>query len=199
MKSEKITDVKRNKFFAREVSEMPDGMVGVYQLGKLFQLTENKAGVVLNIRCSGKKAIDLEVGNDIAIFDDVNDPSSAEMIILERSKFDINPITGKEILVSRYPKGMNFIPVGAKLADGTPHPAAGTGFMSGQLMGFPPDYLNKSNPFAGIKEEDIFYAIEIVQCSYKDGKLNIDKRELKTIDKILDGTTSVEEVLRVLV
>lgn len=187
MKSEKIIEVKRNKFFAREVTEMPDGMVGVYQLGKLFQLTENKAGVVLNIRCSGKKAIDLEVGNDIAIFDDVNDPSSAEMIILERSKFDINPITGKEILVSRYPKAMNFIPVGAKLADGTPHPAAGTGFMSGQLMGFPPDCLNKSNPFAGIKEEDIFYAIEFIQCSYRNNKFSVDKRELKTIDKILPG------------
>ena len=162
-------------------------MTGVYQLGKLFQLTENKAGVILNIRCSGVRAFDIEVGSDIMLFDDINDPASAEHIILERSKYDINPLTGKKILVSRYPKAINFIPAGAKLADGTPHPAAGTGFLTGQVIGFPPENIHQSNPFIGIKPEDLFYAIEFVPCSYKDGKLIFGKRELKTIDKILPG------------
>lgn len=165
-----ITEVSRHPRAAWKVENMPDGMTGVYQLGHPFQLSPTEAGITLNIRCSGVKAIDLEVGNDLLIFDHLHPFALDRIQPLCRAGKGINPKTGREILLSRYPKNIGFVPHGALLENGAPHPHAGTGFAIGQVLGFPADRLDRTDPFSNLAPEDIFYALEVIPCSY-DGRI----------------------------
>lgn len=138
---------------------------GVYQLGSPFQLSSTQVGLSLNIRYSGIRAVDLEIGSDLAIFDDINHISGGHIQELTRYSHDVHPKTGRKMLLARYPVIINFIPFGAKRSDGTPHPFAGTGFGINSVIGFPEDRLS-SDVFEGMEEDEQFYAVEIHQYIY---------------------------------
>ena len=170
-----------------EVKNMPEGMKGVYQLGFPVQLAPDLAAVVLNIRYSGVKAVDLEIGSDLLFLDELGKSAPPKIIPLDRSERFVNPLTGKEVLLAKYPKQIGFVPLGARMPSGRPHPHAGTGFVIGQVMGFPPESLNRSDCFAETKPEDVFYGIEMAQCSFDGKDFRIwDSRIFRT-DELLPG------------
>ena len=72
----------------------------------------------------------------------------------------------------RFPVSGGFIPLGAKLADGRPHPAAGTGFLFSGTLTFLPD-RTQGHPQAGKDDRDI----EFVQLRWDGTKLKVTKRE----------------------
>ncbi len=182
-----ITGVSRSSRAIWQVADMPEGMTGVYQLGFPLQLSPTEAGVSLNIRCSGVKAIDLEVGNDLLISDDLGGRRFKRIVPFGRAGKGINPKTGEAIVYSRYPINVGFVPLGARLDDGSPHPHAGTGFGIGQVQGFPADRLNMSDPFSGMAPEDMFYAIEISQCVYDGEEFKIVSSRFFDVSEILPG------------
>ena len=181
-----LLKISSRRCFAKKVNTLKN-MDGVYQIGHPAQLDETAIAVGLNIRCCGVNAIDLEVGNDVMILRNLEHTENAEIRILDRPSKFINPLTGQEELLARYPKNIGFVPLGAKLDNGVPHPFAGTGFIIGQVMGFPLERLNRSDCFAGIPQEKIFYGFEIAQLRY-DGKIFVvgDKKICK-ISEILSG------------
>lgn len=145
-----------------------ENMRGVYQLGSLFQLSSTEAGLSVNLRYSGIRAVDLEIGSDLVIFDDSSKISAGRIQPLQRFSYGQHPKTGRKMLFARYPLSISFVPLGAKCPDGSAHPHAGTGFGINQMAGFPTDRLN-NDVFDGMKEDEHYYAMELHQFSY-DGK-----------------------------
>lgn len=184
-----ISEITRRKRAFCEVGSLPNGMTGVYQLGTTCQLSPTEAGVSLNIRYSGTKAIDLEIGCDFAIFDDMGNMKNARIQEFGRAEYTRNPIDNSEILMARYPRSVVFVPLGATLPDGTPHPAAGTGFCMGVVMGFPAErFRTMTNPFAGIRDEDIFYGVEIGQCKYDGKDFTVSDLKIGPVTSVLEGS-----------
>ncbi|NMA42151.1 MAG: hypothetical protein GX946_02075 [Oligosphaeraceae bacterium] len=161
-------------------------MSGIYQLAHPAQLSPTEFALSLNIRACGVTAIDLEIGNDLLIADDLQS-GQYRVMPLDRYTFGPNPLTGKEVLFAHYPKNLAFVPLGAKHADGTPHPYAGTGFIIGQILSFPIEALDKSNCFDGIPEEEIFYGLEIGQCTYDGKDFKIRDLQIRKISDFLPG------------
>ena len=164
-----------------------ENMSGVYQIGHPAQLDRETAIVGLNIRCCGVNAIDLEVGNDIMFLRDPEHPEKAEIRVLDRPSEFINPLRGEKELLAHYPKNIGFVPLGAKLPDGTPHPFAGTGFIIGAVIGFPLNRLGHSDTFSGIPPEKRYYGLEIAQCSYDGKNFTVNPGRLCMISEVLPG------------
>lgn len=159
---------------------------GVYQLGSPFQLSSTQVGLSLNIRYSGIRAVDLEIGSDLAIFDDINHISDSHIQELTRYSHDVHPKTGRKMLFARYPVIINFVPFGAKRPDGTPHPFAGTGFGINSVIGFPEDRLS-SDVFEGMEDDEQFYAVEIHQYTYDGTHFREVSGRMYRPDELLDG------------
>lgn len=182
-----ISGASRRPRLCWEVKQMPNGMTGVYQIGIPAQLSATDVGISLNIRCTGVKAIDFEVGNDLLILDDFDHPDLSRIQAIDRANRGINPLTGKEVIFARYPKNIGFVPLGVLAADGKPHPHAGTGFLIGQVTGFPTDRLDRSDSFAGIDEKDIFYGLEVKQCTYDGRNFKLGRSRIFAISELIPG------------
>lgn len=112
-------------------SDTPANQAWVYGLGLPFQISPTEAGIFANI---GRKdlfsqgKIDVEAGTDLIIFDDLDRIGAARVIPLQRGEEITHPRSDERLLMSSYPVAGGFVPWGAKRADGSPHPHAGTGF-----------------------------------------------------------------------
>ena len=123
-----ITGASKNRRAIWEVGvDLPPGKAGVYQLGFPFQISPTEIGISLNIRWSGVKTIDMEIGNHLLIMDHLGAIDSKRIQVLNRSEAKSHPRSGKPTLFARYPLQGGFIPHGALRPDGTPHPHAGIG------------------------------------------------------------------------
>ena len=109
-------------------THVPDGENWRYGLGFPFQLSPTSAGIFANIHRVSASTWDYEVGTDILLFDDLRRLVPENAIPLSRNHRDTHPVTGKEVVMVKYPMHGGFVPLGATRADGTPHPHAGTGF-----------------------------------------------------------------------
>jgi len=109
----------------------------VYGVGAAFQVGPGTAASILNLRVRGVPTIDLEAGNDILVFRRLDDLREERAMPLDRTERIRDPGDGREYLHVRYPPNGGFVPVGARLDSGAPHPAAGTGFGLAQTICFP--------------------------------------------------------------
>ena len=187
MTNKGIDHIDKSPLFAQRVDTLVDNMTGVYQLGVPAQLSATEVLISMNIRASGVKAIDLEIGNDFVIIDSLEHPTKGKAQVFDRYSRGINPINGKEVLFSHYPRALHFVPFGAKRLDGSPHPHAGTGFAVNQIMGFPITGLDRPDCFSGIPEEEIFYGLELSQCEYDGKEFKVISSEIRQINEFLPG------------
>jgi hypothetical protein len=137
-----------------------------YEVGKLFQLDRTTALLVASLREQGGH--DFSVGNDAFIFRDLSDIIPEHAIPLNRldPKYRLKSGNGTAVLAKYYVNGM-FVPLGAKLANGRPHPAQGTGFFLTTAMAFLPD-RSDTHP-----DNDIF--IELLQVRWNGKTLRLHK------------------------
>jgi hypothetical protein len=90
------------------------------------------------------------------------------------------------LYVSRYPVLGGFVPIGARLDNGEPHPHAGTGFGVSRLIGFPADmssriWIDMPEPYMGFEMYQFYYdgsAFKIEQTRISDGTDIFPDREL---------------------
>jgi len=108
--------------------DQPEGKVWRYGIGIPFQIAPRLAGVFLNIRSDYEPTWDFETGTDIILFDDLAKTDQAKIFPVSRNHFEPDPETGEPLEMVKYPVTGGFVPYGAKRADGSPHPHAGTGF-----------------------------------------------------------------------
>lgn len=109
----------------------PHGVTGdiSYELGLCAQLDDSHAIIIVNIDEQGGG--DLCVGTDAFVFQKIEDIQPENAIPITRVDPNYVLKSGKQGYLAKFPGPVGFVPLGAKRADGTPHPAAGTGFFIG--------------------------------------------------------------------
>jgi hypothetical protein len=117
-----ITGITKGRAALTVPPDTPPNEVWRYGLGFPFQVAPRKAALFCNIRRDGTHSVDLEIGSDVVLFDDLSDIRAGNAIPLSRYEMTASSLTRKGPVLG------GFVPLGAKLADGSPHPHAGTGF-----------------------------------------------------------------------
>ena len=142
----------------------PEGQVLRYGLGFPFQVAPKQAAVFCNLRVEGLPVVDFENGTDVILFDDLANIGADEAIPVSRNEEETDPASGNPRIVVKYPMIGGFVPLGARRADGSPHPHAGTGFGICQAISFP---VAKPGQFSWETERK--HGLEVHQLAY-DGE-----------------------------
>ena len=109
-----------------------------YELGQLYQLDQEHCLLVTGMREQGGD--DLNVGNDAFVFTKLSELVPEQAIPINRVDPAYRLRSGQGVGVqAKYPVCGAFVPLGARLENGSPHPAAGTGFLLSQGVTFLPD------------------------------------------------------------
>ena len=114
---------------------------------------------------------DFAIGNDGFIFKDLSEIDPKRAIPINRLDPNYRFKSGKGSgVLARFPVGGAFVPLGAKLENGDPHPGEGTGFLLTSCQAFLPDRSDAApNP-------DEF--LELQQLKWEKGQLLITASEL---------------------
>jgi acetyl esterase/lipase len=169
------------------VATQPAKEEWAYQIARAFQLSATNIGLLLNIRRCHVNTVDTEVGNDLVILDRLDSVTPKVMVPLNRSEVGTHPRTGEQLLMCRYPLAGGFVPLGACLADGTPHPHAGTGFGMSHIIGFPVDAVGKIVVHGEWQIKDKYSAVELQQYRYDGTTFIVEHTERILFDKLLAG------------
>jgi hypothetical protein len=125
-----------------------------YGLAFPLQVGPKTAAVLVNRHIEGKGVGDFEDGTDLIVFDSLPTISASVPVPLSRKEIVNDPSMGEPRVFVAFPELGGFVPVGARRADGTPHPHAGTGFCLGYSHGYfmkengaprPPDAKNPAS------------------------------------------------------
>jgi len=157
----------------------------VYGLAAPMQISPTEVAVFLNLRVCGVAVVDLEAGVDLLIFDHLDQVREERAVPLLRTARTTHPTTGEEIVLVQYPIMGGFVPLGALLPDGTPHPHAGTGFGLSQGLGYPGDH-STTRP---AHNEDIHRIFELHQFRYDGTDFTVTSSELLTPEQVMPGWT----------
>ena len=153
-----------------------------YELGHLLQLDRDHCLLVASMDEQGGG--DLCVGNDGFVIQNLTDIAAEKAIPLNRAVQDyvLKP-GGEKTFMAKYPAVGQFVPLGARLADGKPHPAAGTGVLFSCTSTFRAD---KTTQDANPKR-----MVEVIQLSWDGSNLKVTNREIisRLLDLELTGST----------
>jgi hypothetical protein len=141
----------------RVPADTPAGDAWYYGIGVPFQIAPGKAALSANIRKDYCPVVDFETGTDIILFDDLSTISAEGAIPISRNHEAPHPETGQPSIMMKYPVIGGFVPLGAKKADGSPHPHAGTGFGLSQVVPF---VIEKNDSVASTLSEQFQFAYD---------------------------------------
>jgi hypothetical protein len=139
-----------------------------YEIAKIFQLDQETALLVTSLREQGGH--DFEIGNDGFIFRKLSEIVPKAAFPINRLETNYTTRAGEPAVLAKYPVHGIIIPLGAKLENNTPHPAAGSGFLISTLLSFTPDRAEVTpNP-------DQF--VELYQVRWDGKELKVEKDKL---------------------
>lgn len=104
------------------------GRQAVSGMGTAFQLDADTAGFLLAQRPTPCPAIDFTAGTDLVLVREPRDFEAVPGVPLVRAEERVHPSSKATVRMATWPLMGGFVPRGARLPDGSPHPAAGTGF-----------------------------------------------------------------------
>jgi hypothetical protein len=115
-----------------------------YELGTCFQLDRDHCLLVSNLDEQGGP--DLCVGNDAFVFQKLSDIKARNAIIINRAEPEYkSPAGSNTSFLAKYPVSGFFVPLGALLPNGQPHPGAGSGLLISVCVAYASD---RSDPTA---------------------------------------------------
>jgi hypothetical protein len=167
----------------RDPVEEAPAQVLKYGLGFLFQVAPRQAVVLCNVRSVGTGHWDFEEGTDAIVFDDLATIAQQKAVVVARSTQDTNPQTGQRRVAVHYPVGGGFVPLGARGADGAPHPHAGTGFGFAEVLCFD---LNDQGYFTWDQPHTQQWCV--YQFAYDGQRFRVVKAEMKPPEAPLKTT-----------
>jgi hypothetical protein len=198
-----ITEVITGKRVFVVPPDTPPGKTWVYQVGLPFQVSAEEAAVFCNVRESLYEGIDFEVGVDVIIFSDLSLMGGARPTAVIRNHVEINPNSipsGKRATMVKYPMRGGFVPLGAKLENGTLHPYMGTGFGLGLALAWNSDDPDVSSEFRGgsyrdgppwgifrFQGEEAYGYWELSEFSYDGSNFTVTGTERVKYDELLPG------------
>lgn len=158
---------------------VPPGFTGVYDLAGWLQLDDRTVGVVVDLRCVLSGAFDFGLGCDLAVMRDPELRRAESFQPLIRAWELKHPVTGTRTIAIPYSVEGGFVPLGARLADGSPHPHAGTGFGISQVLGRPigPDGKVKVGYVDG-NDPEHFARWALLQFAWDGKTFTVTDREL---------------------
>jgi hypothetical protein len=188
-----IVQVTRSNARLRIPASTPAGELWRYCISFPFQLASRKAAVLCNIR--GNHPGDFEVGVDVIPFDDLSHFQVDKAVPITRIEKSTNPNSqppGEPCWLIKQWDRVGFIPWGAKRADGSPHPHAGTGFGINEVFAWPlrdrralPGADDRpSDPFGGQEGHSYF---ELHQFAYDGKEFRVLSSETVAHDQHLPG------------
>ena len=174
--------VRHGRLLSRPATQ-PEGTVGAvsYELGRILQLDRDHCLLVASMDEQGGG--DLCVGNDCFVIQKLSDIDAAKAIPLNRAVKDykVSP-DGEKTFLAKYPAVGEFVPLGARLANGKPHPAAGTGVLLSCVSTY---QLDKTEGDKSVR------MVEVIQLRWDGSNLKIVGREIvsQLLGLKLNGST----------
>jgi hypothetical protein len=167
--------------FAR--SAVP-GETLIYQISYPFQVAERQAGLFVNLRLGHAPSQDFEAGADVVLFDDLTGIGRQTPIPITRNQEGANPHDqGRSAMMVKYPVCGGFVPLGAKRADGSPHPHAGTGFGNNQSKA---RQLGKDPYYRGDFSRN-YQVHEVHQLAYDGTTFRVVETDVVPMDALVPG------------
>ena len=145
-----------------------------YECGRCFQLDKTHSLLVASMDEQGGH--DMCVGNDGFIFQKLSDIKPENAIPLNRSdpEYKLKSRDGYAWL-AKFPAKGAFVPLGAKMKDGKPHPAAGTGVLISTGLTY--------NPGRTAADQYSEMIVEILQLRWDGKSLTIE--QISFMDEVL--------------
>ena len=167
-----FVSIKKHGRILTQTHRQPEGTNKpvTYELGKVFQLDKDTSLLVASMREQGGH--DFAVGNDGFVFRKLSDISAEKAIPINRLDPNYKLKSGAIGVMGKFPASGAFVPLGAKLPNGKPHPAAGTGFIFSGTITFLPD-RTEGHPQA-TREDRV---VDFVQLRWDGKSLTIISRE----------------------
>jgi hypothetical protein len=172
----------------------PPGETWRYLIPYTFQVAPRLAALSLNIKPHPGPGQDFPCGVDILLFDDLRHLHPERAIPLTRNHEERNPnADNKMAFMAKTPAQIGFVPFGAKRADGSPHPHAGTGWALTNASARPvddsegtvnlPDRVGRS-AFKGARAYNYF---ERYPLAYDGGRFTVGAVESIRRSEVVDG------------
>jgi hypothetical protein len=160
-----ISSVTRGTYDLRDPVNKPiGGSLYYYNSAIVIQLDATTAGLLASIRRNGTPWYDYEAGIDLVVFNTTSGLNAATIVPISRPAYEHDPENpAKLCLTSVFPMYGGFVPRGAAVGNGRPHPHAGTGFGI-KLVGFYPAKTSRSWP--RFSHGRCTYRLELQQFSY---------------------------------
>lgn len=185
--SDYITQITKSPLKLRFPNSTPADEHWIYQVAVPFQISPTDAALIVNIRLGKTRVVDLEVGSDLIVFNDLNNISGDHALPLTRYTYETHPRTGEQLMLSHGWAAGGFVPLGAKREDGSPHPHAGTGFGLAAVHGYPVSLADKEDTHVDVNS-DIYMRLEMLQYAYDGKEFKITHRQQIASEDMLPGT-----------
>lgn len=176
-----ITSVRRNLHEILTPPHAPAGEHWRYGLGFPLQVSPTQAAIFANIHRVSAATWDYEAGTDGLIFDDLRGLIPEVAIPLSRNHRETHPATGKKVTMVKNPLLGGFVPIGAKHADGSPHPHAGTGF------GIALAIAHDASTDLPLAHDEPYAYFELSQLAFDGRDLRVTKTERIQFGDLLPG------------
>ena len=175
-----VTGVTRGPADLAVPPNTPEGEQMRYGLGFPFQVAPSKAALFCNLRIEGVPVGDFENGTDVILFDALSNVAADGAIPISRNEKPVDPQTGEQHIIVKYPVVGGFVPLGAKRADGSDHPNTGTGFGICAALEFP---VNEEGYFTW--DMKYIHHLEVYQLIYDGRTFRVLRSEMKKADTLL--------------
>ncbi|MCG2659710.1 MAG: glycoside hydrolase [Kiritimatiellae bacterium] len=185
-----ITGVSRGLNMIQTPPSTPAGEHWRYGTGLPFQVSSTQAAILANIHCVSARSWDYETGTDVILFDDPKWMIADGAIAVSRNHKERHPRLGEMMTMVKYPLLGGFIPLGAKRADGSSHPHAGTGFGMCYCMANDVDEAalrGEQRDTYDLTGDDLHAYFELSQLSFDGGQFHADLPERVTFDDLVPG------------
>ena len=161
---------------------VPPGETCRYGICCPFQVSPDTVGLFCGVR--GGRGYDFEVGTDVILFKEPSQISAERAIAVSRNHEAVNPNSsppGQPALMVKYPIRGGFVPLGARLEDGTPHPHAGTGFGVSMAVAWTADQ-RKEYPMA-----EKYHHVEVYQLAYDGVDFKVSRTDHVPPEEMVEG------------
>jgi hypothetical protein len=173
----------------------PAGQQLRYGLDYPFQVGPHLGGLYCGTKPFPSPGQDFGGGTDIVLIEQPGAPDVRRTVTVSRNFVAPNPNNGgRPAVMMRNPGLLGFVPLGAKLADGRPHPHAGTGFALVTTRAWPtgpgevPDFTYPDRIGYGAYTDGRAYRFfELSQLRYDGTAFTVGAPERLEMDRLVDG------------
>lgn len=156
-----------------------------------FRIARGQVGFWCGLNRAESGLLDHAAGSDLIWWSGPIDSPTVHRIAVCRNAIETNPVTGKPSLFMRFPESGGFVPTDERLADGRPHPAAGTGFSMCHVCAVPLEVLEEQGDRSAngtwAHQGTVYRCLEVRQIRFDSASFCISDVRRYHFDELLPG------------